>query len=175
MKRLAVIFGLPGSGKTVVSDIIADRLGWLRYDMDSAIPENVKSRIQEGGINTEKERDETINKMISDVEKLLEKNSVVLSCSLIKEKHRRLVKSRIPASILVHLDVRQKELEKRLDERKGHFFGAVSLRKLVKEAEPISIFHFSVNAERKPALVADEIEKIIEKPPKGDSRRISAP
>ncbi len=89
---IIVLIGPMGCGKTTIGQILAQKLGWLFYDADDFHSELNKQKMAEGIALDDKDRQpwlETLGTLI--VKHLADESSMVLACSALKEKYRRML------------------------------------------------------------------------------------
>lgn len=153
---LVIIMGSPGSGKSSIGRKLAESLGYRFYDIDDHMPEKLKEKMRNNQIVSEEERDEYLKGVIKDLRRLLNKNSVVASLVLIKEKHRKLFLDNFKDSKLINLNAPLEILQERLKKRKGHFFNEETLTKFFHVIEPIKVDHIEIDVQKDvPSIVED--------------------
>ena len=92
--------------------------------------------------------------------------SVVLSCSALKRKYRKILNENPHHTTFIHLDVTKNTLENRLNVRKGHFFNPALLQDQLNTLERLgpSENGFSVNSDQNPEkIIADILSKLNDK------------
>lgn len=89
---IIVLFGPMGCGKTTVGTILAARLGWPFYDGDDYHSEDNKAKMAQGIPLGDSDRQlwlETLRLLIQ--EHIKQESDMVLACSALKMKYRRLL------------------------------------------------------------------------------------
>lgn len=161
---LAVLMGVPGAGKTTLSKILAEKLGYVFYDIDDHIPQKYKEKMKNNQILNEEERDDYMSAIIQDLEKISKTQSIVTALVLFREKDRKKIADTIPDTLIFKLFAPFEVLKKRLLQRKDHFFNEEILRKAFEKEEPIIMDHFVIDVDRPiNEIVADIEQKILTK------------
>lgn len=89
---IIVLMGPMGCGKTTIGKVLAQKTGWQFYDADDFHPEANKQKMADGIPLDDKDRQpwlETLREII-DAHLSSEKN-MILACSALKKKYRRLL------------------------------------------------------------------------------------
>lgn len=150
--------GVSGAGKTAVGELLAERLGWSFVDADDFHPPGNVHKMTAGVPLTDEDRIPwllTVRGVI--VEQAGSGRSAVVACSALKREYRKLLlegPTDIGDTRLVYLRGTPGVLDRRLRERRGHFFDPNLLASQLETLE-----------EPRHALVVDaddEIEAIIE-------------
>jgi gluconokinase len=120
-----VVMGVSGSGKTVVGDALAARLGWAFEDADNFHPASNIEKMRNGEALTDKAREPWIRSLNDAIRNWIkDKQDVVLACSALRKWHRNALREGVPErdSIrFVYLKGTFDEIEERLRLRVGHF------------------------------------------------------
>ena len=120
-----VVMGVSGSGKTVVGQTLASRLGWAFEDADNWHPLSNVDKMRSGVALTDDDRAPWIQSLSSAIAKWIEdKHDVVLACSALHKWQRATLRAGIPhqESIrIVYLKGTYEEIDRRLRARAGHF------------------------------------------------------
>jgi gluconate kinase len=115
---LIFLFGLAGAGKTFCGRLIAGRLGYFCYDLDTDCTPAMKSAIQAGQSFTDQMRDDFFEVVCARISQLVALHPKVLVMqAAYKNRHRALVMSRFPAAGLVWVDSPDDLITKRLRAR----------------------------------------------------------
>ena len=120
-----VIMGVSGSGKTVVGETLAARLGWAFRDADDwHSPANIE-KMRQGVALTDDDRLQWILALGDAIQNWTSDNrDVVLACSALREQHRAMLRERDPrreSLRFVYLKGTYEEIDRRLGSRAGHF------------------------------------------------------
>ncbi|MCK5107802.1 MAG: AAA family ATPase [Nanoarchaeota archaeon] len=151
------ILGLPGSGKTTIGKLLANKLNFSFYDLDDSISDSFKERMEKGELVTENERDEFFQQFSLKLKELLKKDNYVISGHVAKEEHRILIQESCNDMVFIWLDVPIEELQNRLKKRKSHFFGESLLQKIIKIQEPIKKDCIFIDATKEKNQVIQDI------------------
>lgn len=122
---LLLLMGVAGVGKTEVGRRIAQTLGWSFLDADDLHSDRSRDRMARGVPLTEVYRLPWLRRIRRRLDEHLTRGeSVVLACSALRERHRRLLLDGLPAerAHVVHLHGARQLVEQRLRARRGHFF-----------------------------------------------------
>ena len=155
---LLVLMGVPGAGKTTLSKLLAEDLGFEFYDIDDHIPQKYKEKMKNNQILSEEDRDDYMVGIIQDLKNLSQKRSIVTALVLFREKDRKKIVDTIPNTHLFKLDASFEVLKNRLKQRKDHFFNEEILKKAFEKEEPISIKHFIINVDRPIEAIVEDLK-----------------
>lgn len=129
---IVVVMGVAGSGKTTVGKLLAQQLGWPFYDGDDFHPPANVEKMRTGTPLTDADREGWLTTLRQLIEKLQRENlSVVVVCSALKQAYRQ----QLGDVRLIYLKADPGLLQKRLKERKGHFFTAELLTSQLETLE----------------------------------------
>ena len=119
-----VIAGPAGVGKTTVGLALARALDWEFLDAD-ALHSAASVEKMRSGINlTDDDRRPWLGSVKQAIQERIVANSpVVIACSALREDYRDFLTDGLPGVVIVVLDAPRELLEKRLENRDGHFAG----------------------------------------------------
>jgi gluconokinase len=151
-----LVMGVAGSGKTTVAKLLTDRLGWLFLEADDFHSPANKQKMHAGIPLTGADR---IPWLESIHQELLRQHkqgkNVVLACSALKGKYRRLLDTDLPLSV-IYLKGSYELIRARLHARHGHFAGeAILADQFANLEEPHDAITVSVDAP--PEQIVNEI------------------
>lgn len=87
-----VLIGPMGCGKTKIGWTLAEKLGWQFYDGDDFHPESNKRKMAEATPLDDSDRKPWLEILYGIIEEHLSgKKSMILACSALKEKYRRIL------------------------------------------------------------------------------------
>jgi len=151
--------GVSGSGKTAIGKTLAAKLHWQFIDGDDLhLPSNIE-KMRKGVPLTDRDRMpwlESIRKRIMDLAK--KETSAIIACSALKESYRKVLLSADRDIKLVYLKGTREMIEKRLRERKKHFFDAALLSSQFEALEEPR-YALTVHIAQTPHSIADMIRK----------------
>jgi gluconokinase len=133
---VVLLMGVAGSGKTTVGKRLAQELGWPFYDGDAFHPPANVEKMSRGIPLTDAAREGWLTTLRQLIEKLQrEKQSAFVACSALKHAYRDRLFSPHDDVRLIYLKADHGLLQKRLKERKGHFFTAELLTSQLETLE----------------------------------------
>ncbi len=123
-----ILFGVAGSGKTLIGRLLATKLGWAFYDADDFhLPAHIE-QMRQGIPLTDRDRQPWLDRLSQLIQEHLHKNqSMVLACSGLKEVYRQQLKQS-DAVKLVYLKGDPALIADRLQQRQGHFMNPALLQ-----------------------------------------------
>lgn len=132
---VVIVMGVAGSGKSTVAHELARKLGWEFLDADDLhSPENV-AKMQAGVPLNDTDRAPWLEALRREIERSLAgTGSMALACSALKQSYReQLMVS--PEVKLVYLRGTFEVLQRRLQQRTGHFMTAQMLASQMEALE----------------------------------------
>lgn len=116
--KLVFLFGLAGVGKSYVGKIVAERFGYIAYDLDSDLTPAMREAIARRVPFTEEMRDEFFDVVVRRITELSAEHSyLVLMQGAYKERHRAMVRQVHPEIQFVWIDAPIETLRQRLTAR----------------------------------------------------------
>lgn len=116
---LLIIFGLPGSGKSYLGNVLQKTFGFFHHDGDDALPINMKKMLIKGEKITDRQRSIFFNKLIQQVKKIATRQKdLTVSQTFIKEQYRLRFAKNFPHATFLLVRTNTRIREKRLSERK---------------------------------------------------------
>ena len=123
---IVLVMGVAGSGKSTVGRALAGKMGFRFVDADDLHPPENIEKMRKGIPLDDRDRSPWLDAIRAQLH-----GDVVLACSALKEHHR----IGINAELVIYLRVPEAELERRLSQRAGHFFGPELLRSQLEALE----------------------------------------
>jgi gluconokinase len=147
--------GVAGAGKTAVGALLAGRLGWPFVDADELHPPGNIRKMTNGVPLTDEDRlpwlQQVHDAMVAHAQC---GRSAVVACSALKRQYREILRSGLADTRLVYLRGTRAVFQRRLEARRGHFFGPKLLTSQLETLE-----------EPEDALVVDadrDLEAVVE-------------
>ena len=113
--------GVSGSGKTTISRLLADALGWTFIDADDFHSSSNVEKMRRGIPLTEDDRKPRLDALIARLNGAPD-TRIVLACSALTHAIRQRFREETSSEVVfVYLAVNAAQLRKRLIERKGHY------------------------------------------------------
>lgn len=135
---VVVVSGVAGSGKTTIGKMLAERLNVPYAEADDFHSESNRLRMAAGLPLSDDDREPWLTAICAwTAERIAPGKGGVVTCSALKDSYRRRLEQ--AGLKLVFLKVDLATAERRLDERKGHFFPAELARsqfETLEEPEP---------------------------------------
>ncbi|ALO47280.1 gluconokinase [Pseudohongiella spirulinae] len=137
-----LLFGLSGSGKNYVADVLASHYGWPVYHADDDITPAMRRALAEARPFTEQMRDEFFQLLADKINARLQAaqdgstptGPLLVTQGVYKNRHRHYLQSRIPGLRLLWIDALPQVIDRRLESR-CEGISADSARALVKDFE----------------------------------------
>lgn len=112
------LYGLAGSGKSYIGDLIARHTGWHVYHADDDITEAMRQALQEKRPFTDAMRDEFFKLLIGKIRKLSQQhNHLIVTQAVYKQKHRNQLQQQIPGLELIWIKADDDIIASRLQSR----------------------------------------------------------
>ena len=156
--------GVSGCGKTLIGKKLAQNFKCQFIEGDDFHSVKNKKKMESGFALNDKDRAGWLTSLKNCLSESEE--SVVLSCSALKRKYRKILNENPHHTTFIHLDVTKNTLENRLNVRKGHFFNPALLQDQLNTLERLdpSENGFSVNSDLNPEkIIADILSKLNDK------------
>lgn len=156
MAHAVVLMGVSGSGKTTVGELLAERLGWDFVEGDEYHAPAHVAQMEAGVPLSDDDRQpwlQQLRRLI--VDRLSAGESLVLTCSALKQSYRDLMVAGDPRVLVVYLQGDAETIGSRMVERKGHFMKAPMLAsqfEVLEEPEDA----ITVDAGNSPDEIADQ-------------------
>ncbi|MCB2168877.1 MAG: gluconokinase [Deltaproteobacteria bacterium] len=122
---IAVLMGVSGSGKTTIGERLAVEMGWPFYDGDDFHPRTNIEKMRGGVALTDEDRGVWLDRLRDFMRQLIDQEkSAIVACSALKEAYRRRLKSGSPHITFVYLKGDFDLIQRRMQDRAGHFMKA---------------------------------------------------
>lgn len=135
--QFILFMGVSGVGKTTIGQALADRLHYTFLDADAFHSKENLEKMTHGQALTDADRLPWLERIHSHVTTELKQGTpILLACSALKESYRKiLLKNLWDISKVIWLDASNETLQKRTEERNGHFMPASLLESQIEALE----------------------------------------
>ena len=121
-RRIIVVMGVSGSGKSTIAALLAQRLGWIYEDGDWLHPQSNIEKMHRGVALTDKDRWPWLEAIAARIDAFRrEGHRAVIACSALKRAYRDVLIGTRRDVRLVFLKGDEKLVAQRLASRDGHF------------------------------------------------------
>ncbi|MEK7789651.1 MAG: gluconokinase [Planctomycetota bacterium] len=122
---VVILMGVSGAGKTTIGQCLAKDLGWPFYEGDDFHPQTNIDKMRQGIALNDADRDVWLIALESLISELVYKRqSAVIACSALKCTYRKRLQTDVAMVQFVYLKGNFALIQKRLQERCGHFMNA---------------------------------------------------
>ncbi len=155
------IFGVSGSGKSTIGQLLSTSLKIPFFDGDDFHPDANIQKMSDGIPLTDSDRAPWLVRLNALAKENLAKGSCIIACSALKESYRVLLQQGINESVKwVHLNGSFEQISERLKLRKGHFMPPSLLQSQFDTLE-YSEAAVVINIKSKPEEIVEIIKKEI--------------
>jgi gluconokinase len=134
-----VVMGVSGAGKSTIAKAVADRIGGVYLDADDFHPASNVHKMSSGVPLTDEDRAPWLDAVGREMRRRNgDGRPVIMACSALKRKYRERIRAEEPSAFFVLLTATRDELERRLQERKGHFMPPSLLDSQLATLEPLA-------------------------------------
>ena len=161
-KRLLILFGLPGAGKSYAGALLRDEFGFYFHESDEDIPEDYRRLVQAGRVVSDERRDAFHRDLLDRVEALWQaQHRLAVAVPLLRQRHRTWFRERFPAARFVLVQCAPERWAARLAAR-THTVGADYARKILPLYEPPTLEHAVLDdSEEGAAAVRSQLRAIL--------------
>jgi gluconokinase len=155
---VVVLMGVSGSGKTTVGRLVAARLGWTFLDADDLHPPTNVAKMEAGLPLDDEDRAPWLAAVRETIDRWRATGTdAVLACSALARRHREVLGDGLR---FVLLEGSRELLQRRLEERTGHFMPATLLASQLAALE-VPEDAIRVTVDRPPEALAEELAEAI--------------
>lgn len=141
-KTLLILFGLPGTGKSYVSEIMREDFNFFVYDGDDDLSDDMQHAITHQHPINDSMRNIFFNKLKKSITHLLQtQQKIAVTQTFIKEKYRKQVLKEFPHAEFILIQTDTKVRETRLAKRTNYPLDKVYAREMVRVFEKPEIQH----------------------------------
>jgi gluconokinase len=135
-EMFVILFGVSGSGKTTVGQALGTLTGWPFLDADDYHPETNVAKMSRGEPLTDADRAPWLEILRTEIAtRLARGEEAILACSALKKAYRQKLQVDPGQVRFVYLKVSPELLQKRLEQRPGHFMKPSMLRSQLETLE----------------------------------------
>lgn len=116
-----IIFGPPGSGKTIVGEYLESAYGYTFFDADMYRPVAEKERLTRGEPSTQESRDQRFTDLIPKIEELKEEHARLAIITWLPVRYHQLYEQTFPGAVFIFMEAPERERVDRIGRRKTHF------------------------------------------------------
>ena len=160
---ILILIGVSGSGKTIVGQALSALTGWLFLDADDYHPRVNIAKMSRGEPLTDVERAPWLEILRTEIAARLERGEdAILACSALKKAYRQQLQVDPEQVRFAYLQVPPELLQKRLEQRQGHFMQSSMLSsqlETLEEPNQSEALTVKVAADSTPAILASTIRK----------------
>ena len=138
--RHVIVMGVSGSGKTVVGQALAERLGFEYIEGDDYHSAANVQKMAAGIALTDEDRRPWLRALAYLVVGRHARGAgTVLACSALRREYRDVLRATLPSeeSFVIQLDADEATLRSRLEHRHGHYMPASLLQSQLATLEPL--------------------------------------
>ncbi len=151
-----VITGVAGAGKTTLGKLLAKTLGWRFYEGDDFHPVANVEKMRRGEALTDADRQPWLDALRAVIQSALDnRENGILACSALKSRYRAHLRANEQV-VFVHLAATPELIERRLEQRKGHFMNPSLIQSQFATLET-SQTALSLDASLPPAVLVQQI------------------
>jgi gluconokinase len=124
-----VIMGVSGTGKSTIGKLLSDRTGWDFYDADDFHSPANLDKLNRGIALTDSDRLPWLKELQQLIFRVLDsKKQGILACSALKAQYRQILRGESSEVIFIYLRGDYNCIQKRVQQRTGHFMNPSLLR-----------------------------------------------
>jgi gluconokinase len=132
---IVIVFGVSGAGKTTISKLLAEQLGWKFYEADDFHPRANVEKMRGGRRLTDRDRWPWLKRLREQITRsLAAKENAVLACSALKRAYRESLHVSDDVK-LIFLRGNYALIEDQLRRRRGHFMNPALLKSQFADLE----------------------------------------
>lgn len=134
-----VIMGVSGSGKTTISTLLSEQLGWIAAEADEFHPASNIAKMSSGTPLTDEDRWPWLDSIRTWMDTQAGNGrSTIVTCSALKRVYRDVLATAAGEVHFIHLNGDAAVLRERMKTRSGHFMPASLLPSQLNTLEPLA-------------------------------------
>jgi len=115
---IVFLFGLAGSGKTYIGDVLSKEFGIFHYHADDDITPAMRNALDKCQSFTDQMRDDYFELLVGKIRRLQCKHGkLIVSQAVYKQRHRDFLQEELPTMLMVHISCRDDVIQQRLQQR----------------------------------------------------------
>ena len=144
---IVVVMGVAGSGKSTIGKMLSERLSIAFIEADDFHSKENVLKMSSGNPLTDEDRFPWLQSLSKELHVHDKNGGAVLACSALKESYRQILQKELHEKIIwIYLDGSEEVLQKRLQNRKGHFMPEQLLKSQLATLEiPNDAYCFSID------------------------------
>lgn len=151
-----IITGVAGAGKTTIGKLLARNLGWKFYEGDDFHPAANVEKMRRGEALTDGDREPWLDALRAVIQSSLANGeNGIMACSALKRSYRARLRVNDQV-VFIHLVATPELIERRLEQRKGHFMNPSLLNSQFSTLEPPQSA-LTLDASLPPAVLVQQI------------------
>lgn len=165
LPRTIIVMGVSGCGKTLIGNLLAERLGGVCEDADDFHSAANKDKMRQGIPLTDEDRWPWYAALRARIEEMRSQTSLyLLACSALKEIYREKLRAddRPEELVFVHLKGPREVIFARMSKREGHYMPVSLLDSqfaILEESPDL----MEVSLEQTPEAIVDEVLKRLDR------------
>ncbi|WP_036385406.1 gluconokinase [Muricauda sp. MAR_2010_75] len=155
-KKVLVVMGVSGTGKTTVGKLLAKKLKYPFFDGDDFHPKENIEKMKAGQPLTDEDRKEWLLRL-NQVAREHRHTGAIICCSALRKNYRSLLRAGVGTCMeFIYLNGSFELIKSRLEARKDHFMPIELLKSQFETLEPPTRA-ISVSISKKPNQIIEEI------------------
>lgn len=156
---IIILMGVSGSGKTTIGKKLSKNTGMPYFDADDFHPLSNINKLKQGKALNDKDRMPWLSNLAAKIEGWKNEDGIILGCSALKEKYRKILSSKNSNITWVFLSGSFYLIQSRLEKRTDHFMSPSLLKSQFDDLE-IPNYGIKVSIELTPKEI---VKSILEK------------
>lgn len=128
-----IVFGPPGSGKTVVGEYLQEKYGFTSFDADMHRSDVEKEKLARGEPSTQESRDQRFVDLIDKIKELRAENKKLAVITWLPVRYHKLYEGVFSDANFIFMEAPQEKREDRIQRRTTHFIKPEYNIKLTRE------------------------------------------
>lgn len=161
---LIILFGLAGTGKNFIGEILKTHFKYYYWDADEILPDKMRQFISNQKSFTQQMRDEYTENIISKISQLRsEHDNLVVSQAFYKEKNRSEVLAHFPDTLFIFVKADAAIISQRIQIR-GNKIDESYAKKIADNFEMPVLSHFTITNNSNASHIIKQLEVLLNLP-----------